>query len=495
MNKTNDQICIVQDGPTSEVKSGRTRPRLECAWPVVALAAMLATGCSHRSAAPAERTDAAQPVAPASGAAGDAGAPVPDAAVAQVPGPADVAVTPVPPTSASEFIGRGTPTFVLGTAGDDRSDRAIAVQAGLIQAHFPSSKAVADTSFDVAHGAEAWPSQPVVYGGPQVNTVLAALAPSLPFAIAPGRLEIGGTTFEGDDIQLITVVPAHAADAAGPGYPEFLLYAGTGTPGIAEINSFAGRRAEPVIVIDRFGVLAAGLWQTVDGRLAAALGPSARRIGWRSVDRGTVAVRFPDMLPAAADEADTVDACVRGIGKAASALGIAEPVPVAIYVYPDVRSKEELTGEGGDGRAVVGARTIHVLHTTASAMERLLTHEGTHVLAYAAWGPAGTPLIGEGLAVWVTGSYGRDSLAVWKPTLASHPALSDLLAHFAELPERTTYPLAGLLVSVAVRDLGLAAVREHLLAASVADWAEACRAAGTTSEALEAAWNKEIASP
>lgn len=76
------------------------------------------------------------------------------------------------------FFARGTPTFIVGTAGDERCDRAVAAQVELVRAQlFPGAAVVTDEA--VGH---AWPANPVVYGGAHVNVLVAALAPELPFA-------------------------------------------------------------------------------------------------------------------------------------------------------------------------------------------------------------------------------------------------------------------------------------------------------------------------
>ena len=71
-------------------------------------------------------------------------------------------------------------------------------------------------------------------------------------------------TFEGDDYAIITVIPARAGK-----YPEMLLYAGTATSAVAEINSPSVARVDAPIVIviaDAFGPLMVGSWEiTSDG--------------------------------------------------------------------------------------------------------------------------------------------------------------------------------------------------------------------------------------
>ncbi|MBP6848683.1 MAG: hypothetical protein KA201_33280, partial [Kofleriaceae bacterium] len=85
--------------------------------------------------------------------------------------------------------------------------------------------------------------------------------------------------------------------------------------------------------------------------------------------------------------------------------------------------------------------------------------------------------------------YGGRSLADWQRTLGDRPPVAALLPMkaFRSKPEADTYPLGGLLVTVAIEQVGLAAVRDHLLGATAETWADACIAAGTTAAALDAA--------
>jgi hypothetical protein len=404
---------------------------------------------------------------------------------AAAPAPAPVppaAPEPAPATTPNELLQRGTPTFVIGTAGDARADRAVRAQVELIRALlFPDASVVEDT----AVAAGTWPDHPLVYGGPHVNHALAGM--SLPFALTENSLELGGERFEGEGIALITLVPA-AAD-----HPAFLLYAGTGMPGVAEINAVK-HGPDPIVVADAFGVVTTGRWESGKAMLA----PRARRLAWRLVERplpgvagaagAVVRFAFPEQLPPASDEAAVIDAGMRGLGTAISKLAIERPVSLTFYVYPDRRSKMSITGDAGDGHAVLAARALHVVTAPANAIEGLVAHEGTHVLAYEAWGPAGTSLVGEGLAVWASGRYAGTRLDQWKATLRDPAPIAELLGPaFRKLPENRTYPVAGLLVEAAIAQVGLAGVRDHLLGATGATWDAACAAAGTSTERLQRA--------
>lgn len=144
-----------------------------------------------------------------------------------------------------------------------------------------------------------------------------ALAAQAPSPTPDDFFQRGTPTFvlgtAGDEYRLIALVPARSADQDGPGYPEFLLYAGNGSPGVAEINGVR-HGGESILVADAFGRLLTGSWQkTSSGTMVPVFpGPRARRIAWRTVKRElqtgamtkpeVVHVRFPQRLPAAQDE-------------------------------------------------------------------------------------------------------------------------------------------------------------------------------------------------
>ena len=409
----------------------------------------------------------------------------------------DALIAQTPSATHDDFYKRGTPTFVVGTAGDDRADRAIKAQVAMIRdLLFPTANIIDDSAVDVPKGPAAWPAHPILYGGPHVNVVLAKLGVSLPFRMERGKLTVGEQVFEGNEYRLIVLIPARAADKDGPGYPEFLLYAGNGSPGVTEINGVR-HGSEPILIADVFGRLLAGSWRkTSEGTVAPVFTqPRARRIAWRTVDRElkmkssakamNVHVQFPQQLPAARDEEQVIQACLRGLARAADKLAVISSADLSVYVYPDLSSIASLTGQRGDGHAVVEARVLHVVRYNPAAdggFEKLLTHEGTHALAYDTWGAVGTPLLGEGLAVWTAGVYGGVSLADWKRLVPQPvPPVADLLGKsFRQMPESQSYPLAGLFVEMAVEKLGLEKVRQRLYGATASTWESACQEAGTT---------------
>lgn len=398
--------------------------------------------------------------------------------------------------SIREFLtAEGPVTFVRGTAGDDVADRAIAAQVDLARSLLADAIVIDDISIDLKAGLAAWPARPIVYGGPHVNVALAAV--SMPFSLSAGELAIGDHIFTGDEHLLIALLPATAE------HPELLLYAGTGTPGIAEINALPLGN-EQVLVADAFGRRFDGRWEETGDGLAIRLGKEARRVAWRTVERrlagadgsshADVRFRFVAGLPAAAGETDTIAACMRGLQTVVAKLGIVAPAPVTVYVHPDRRSKESLTGNGGDGHAVPSSHTLHVL--PGPGIEQLVAHEGTHVLGPDAWGPAPTPMLAEGLAVWVAGGYAGRSLEEIRPEIAGtgrSPIVALLQPRaFRSIAEGVGYPLAGLLVDALVTELGAQVFAIHLLGATADRWDEACRDAGTSAQAVEDALARRL---
>jgi hypothetical protein len=404
--------------------------------------------------------------------------------------PAGTGGEPVRNVTPNDRLAQGTPTIVVGTLGDDAADRAVVAQARLVHALFPRATIVPDTSIDVAAGPAGWPPNPILYGGAHVNAVVAALGDALPLHVDATRIVVGGETYAGVGDRVIAMVPA------GTNHPGFLLYAGTGTPGVVEINAIR-HGGEPLLIADVHGRLQVGTWvRGADGKVTAKLAARARRIAWRIVERAVagVAMRvaFPEQLAAAPDEAAVVDAIVRGIARAVERLKVAAPPAITIYVYPDRGSKETLTGDSGDGHAVASGAALHVIRfdpARGGGLEHLVSHEGAHAITGQLWGPPGSSLLGEGIAVWTSGKYGGVSLADWQHKLRDRPSVASLLpvTAFRGKPEAETYPFGGLLVTVAIERVGLDAVRDHLFGATAETWADACKAAGTTAEALDAA--------
>jgi hypothetical protein len=79
------------------------------------------------------------------------------------PAPKGLSAEELAATTPNDFLRRGVPTFVIGTSGDDRSDRVIRSQAELVRnLLFPQARIVTDESIDVGRGPGAWPPNPIL---------------------------------------------------------------------------------------------------------------------------------------------------------------------------------------------------------------------------------------------------------------------------------------------------------------------------------------------
>lgn len=402
----------------------------------------------------------------------DAPKPTPKPAIAQ---PAN--------TTVNQFLKAGTPAFVLGTQGDKKADHAIAAQVALARSIARMTMLVHDTTIKI-EDPSTWPPNPVLYGASQFNGVLRDLS-ALPFEISENKLVIGGKSFTGPGYQLITVVPKQKD------HPEFLLYAGTSNPGIAEINAVA-HGPDPILIADAFGPLHRGRWIVdEEGTLTATLDPAARRIQWREVKTQGLSIYFPAELEAAANEAELVASIEQGLALTTKKLELASPAPISVYVSPDHASKKSLTGVGGDGHALPEFQTLHVVSAAPQALTQLVAHEATHLLAHAAFGQAGSALAAEGLAVWASGQYGGVPIADFTKQLDKPQKISDYLGgQFRVIPEKEAYMHAALAMQTAVGEIGVELVGQHLLGATNNTWEDECLKAGTTQSDIQSAYEK-----
>jgi hypothetical protein len=402
------------------------------------------------------------------------------------------------PLTASKFLSRGAPTFVVGTAGDEACDRGTSAQVRFIRdLLFPTSPIVPDSSLELGTGIEAWPEVAVLYGGSHTNSAFAAIEDSLPFRVGAGRLEIADLVFEGPEYRLIAVVPEDLRPAAGPAHPAFLLYAGTGSPGVTEINAVPDYNFG-FVVADRFGRSHSGRFERdAEGALVAVVEDVSRRLPWRSQrvelegELGEIVVHRLELEPVDAQDAPENAACARGLSHAARALGLSDVRGVEVYVYPDRRSKQQLQGSRADGNAECNSTTLHVLPFEASEgglMEALIRHEGAHVLAAQALGTASAALWGEGLAVWAAGGYGGQDLASFSALrLPAGVGLRELLGPgFSKLREPLGYPIAGRMVGALIEEHGLESFLAAFYSVAPSDLEASCRRLGTTLAEIEA---------
>ncbi len=397
------------------------------------------------------------------------------------------------PRTPNDLLSAGGPTFVAGTAGDDRADREVRAQIAMLRGMlFPDAPVLADSDIDPAKGPDAWPARPVLYGGPHVNRLVAAIADRLPFRLGAGRLEIAGRTLSGDEYRILALVPGRPPDGDRPAFPPFLLYAGCGTPGVAEINAIP-HGGDGFLVADRFGELLAGTFEVLGGALAPRVTRERPRIEWQEIfdtreDAG-VRVLWPAVL---ADRKTAWAAGVAlGVKQAREALGEGAASAVSVYLYPDRRSKQSLTQNPGDGHADLLSGSVHALLPEAPGFRALVAHEAAHVLAYRALGLPGMPALGEGLAVCAAGGYGGVALDDWRRVFLWAPPLADLLSgKFRSLPENDSYPAAGLFVRALRVRAGEEVFRTRLYPATPGEFAAAAREAGLPEKDLEALYRE-----
>lgn len=71
------------------------------------------------------------------------------------------------------------------------------------------------------------------------------------------------------------------------------------------------------------------------------------------------------------------------------------------------------------------------------ALQPLVAHEATHPLAHATFGQAGSSLMGEGIADWVTGQYAGTPIDEFSKVLGKAKKIEELLGPaFRKLPEK-----------------------------------------------------------
>lgn len=400
-------------------------------------------------------------------------------------------------TTPNAFLQRGTPTIIFGTGGLDESDARLRTEARFIRdTLFPKAQLLPDTAVNLAGGPQAWPDNPIIYGGPHVNRVMQALRDDLPFKLGPGYLNIGELDLAGsDEYGLIAVIPGNNI------YPEFLLYAGTGTPGVGGINS-VWHGSEPILVTDRFGRFASGTYTGPrDKPIVFFPEQSPTRLAWQKIRKtpqtagertGTAYLYFTQDVPPSKLREDIATAVTNGASKVLKRLGMTTAQDIHIYLYTDPRTKGAVTNNTGNGHSTVMANALHLVMIDPrmeGPIEDLTAHEATHVYAYQEWGPPGSSLMGEGLAVWAAEGYARKSLQEYASTMPAPPPATALMGGgFSSLPEQQSYPLAGLFVEAAIATVGKEKFLRYLYPATLSTWKSACRRAGTTPETIQDAF-------
>jgi len=132
------------------------------------------------------------------------------------------------------------------------------------------------------------------------------------------------------------------------------------------------------------------------------------------------------------------------------------PDPVQYFLYEDNARKGEVTGNTGNAH-VEGDHEIHTLFWTDR-------HEVVHLITRQ-WPGNGTALLGEGLAVYLSGSWHAESVDVAVQNLQDEGTLLPLPSLVATTNFRTrddliSYPQAGSFVKFLVETYGLAEFRQ-----------------------------------
>ena len=166
--------------------------------------------------------------------------------------------------------------------------------------------------------------------------------------------------------------------------------------------------------------------------------------------------------------------------------------PIVSYLYPDNATKGEITGNEGNAHANDLNYEVH--EVWGDGVYASTGHEDVHVIAWYRIGPAGSALLGEGLAVGMGGQWWGEPLDVWADTYDASgeiPPLRDLIDNFWANEDGITYPLAGHFTLFLLDTWGPDTVK----AIYVAEDLDAAFAAelGQTVDEVEAAWRASIA--
>jgi hypothetical protein len=133
--------------------------------------------------------------------------------------------------------------------------------------------------------------------------------------------------------------------------------------------------------------------------------------------------------------------------------GLAAGPKVDFWKYPDNATKGEFTGDAGNGHAVIRDRAIHSIWSRDR-------HELVHLLA-TGWGTP-QPLLGEGLAVWLSGAWQGQPVTEYARNLGEEWIPLDRLVDagaFRAADGRVAYAEAGALVGWLLETRGKEALK------------------------------------
>jgi hypothetical protein len=165
--------------------------------------------------------------------------------------------------------------------------------------------------------------------------------------------------------------------------------------------------------------------------------------------------------------------------------------PIRTYLYTTRDLKTEMTGVSGNGHANDLNYEVHALY--GEDTYAVGAHEDTHVIARHRIGDASTALLGEGLAVWVSGPWVGQPVEYWAITFRDAgdiPPLSALIDDFWSYDDLMTYGLAGHFVGFLVEGWGIEATKRLYAAPDLE--AALLDETGLDLAGVEAAWLSSI---
>jgi hypothetical protein len=215
-----------------------------------------------------------------------------------------------------------------------------------------------------------------------------------------------------------------------------------------------------------------------DVSLEADAGPA-----WIVVQRGRVTFHELEGDRLTDAQRDQVNA---DLGRIETELGVPHEAKIAYYKYPDVATKERLSGQGGN--AHVGAdMSVHAIGPAEP-------HEVVHLVARS-FGAPSSVLLGEGLAVAIAGPWNGKDPDDCVRALRKAGALPPLgklvdVASFRALGDDVTYPASGSFVRWLLRTRGLDRLKQAYVASDSGETLDAqlVRVYGEPLAALEREW-------
>jgi hypothetical protein len=174
--------------------------------------------------------------------------------------------------------------------------------------------------------------------------------------------------------------------------------------------------------------------------------------GWVVVDTDRIRFHFPPSAPISHDQRAYT---IAKLLEFEQILGATVPKKIDYFRYESNERKRELTGQSGNAHV----SNDHTLHTVWPVDN----HEIVHLIAFV-WGRTDSSLLGEGIAVHLSGSWLRRPIDSWIPEYEKEgrlPSLASLASSrtFARMDAGVTYAVAGSFVGYLVRTYGIDAFR------------------------------------